>query len=237
VREIQDLGGRTAVFGHLGQVALVSGVLVALGWLALRLRSEVARDLAVLVVVPLAAAVAGSLVTTKSYNVRYALPALIGFIPLVALALARLPPTARRLGSGALLGLFLWSDVQWFATPEYRKEDSRAAVACLVRVLPPDATVLVAPAYMAGVVAHYSARSRTPLRIVGIDKVEDLARLPRAEALLLTRLSHVSDPAGLDQAFAGAMAEPGASGGVIGYRVYLPDLAGARRAAVCGSEG
>jgi hypothetical protein len=74
------------------------------------------------------------------------------------------------------------------------------------------------------------------LRIVGVDKVEDLTRSPKAEALLLTRLQHVPDPAEVHQAFAGATAAPGTSGEVIGYRIYLSDPAPVARAGVCRNE-
>lgn len=207
---------------------------MALGWLAVRLRSAAARDFAMVLRVPLALAVAGSLITTKPYSVRYALPALLGFVPLVGLALARLRPVGRRIGCGALLVLLLWVDVQWFATPRYRKEDTRAVVACLGQVLPPGATVLVAPGHMAALLRHYSERDRAArLRVVGLYRLEDVASTPKAEALLLTRLGYVEDPAGLRQAFAGQGHPPQASAVAIGYQVDLADAARAVRAEGC----
>jgi uncharacterized membrane protein len=232
IRELQDLEWRAALLNHPVGVAFVLAVLVALGWLTLRLRSAAARDLAIVFLVPLVAATAVSIATTKAYNVRYTLQSVIGFIPLVALALAQLRPAARRVGTGVLLGTFLWSDAQWFASPEYRKEDSRAAVACLRRNLPPGATVLVAPAYMANLLAYYASRSQTPLHVIGLDTAEDLNRVHGAQALLVTRLHHVPDAAALLRGFTGGE-EPRLSGGVIGYRLYLANSTPVGRPQVC----
>jgi 4-amino-4-deoxy-L-arabinose transferase-like glycosyltransferase len=223
VRELQDLSWQTALLRHPLQVALASTALAAIGWLMVQVRSAGARELAALFILPIVAGVAGSLLTTKAYNVRYVLPALLGFIPLTALALARLGSATRGLGTVALVSLFVWADAQWLISPEYRKEDSRAAAACLERSLPAGGTVAVAPAYMAGVLRHYAARQETSLRVVGIAGPEALVGTPEADALLLTRLHHVADPASLLRAFtpAGDATTPWSE--VPGYRIYLAD--------------
>jgi hypothetical protein len=127
----------------------------------------------------------------------------------------------RGIGAAALLGLFLLSDAQWFLAPQYGKEDSRGAVRCLSQVLGADATVAVAPAYMASVLSEYAARAGSSLRIVGVAKPEDLDAVPGAAALLLTRLQHVSDPAGLRRTFSGGSEPLPLSASITGYRVYL----------------
>jgi hypothetical protein len=187
----------------------------------------------VVFLVPLVLAVAGSLMTTKSFSVRYALPALLGFVPLTAIVLTRLPFPAWRVGTGALVALWLWADVQWFTTPAYWKEDSRAVAACLNQVLPPGATILVAPPYMAPVLGHYVTRDRGRLRLRGAGGSDGSAPVRNAAGLVLTRPQHVHNPAGLRQTFTGR--DSGSRGwtGAIGYEVHFADSAAARRAEAC----
>jgi hypothetical protein len=164
------------------------------------------------------------MITGKSFNVRYALPGLMGFIPLLALGARSLGRSRSALAAGILLGLFLWSDAQWYGVAEYRKEDSRAAVGCLEQVLDPGATVAVAPAYMAPVVAYYSDRDGAAFHVVGINESGDLSGGAKPAALLMTRLQNVPDSAGLRRAFGhGGAQSPTLSRPVTGYRVYLAE--------------
>ncbi len=221
LRSLQNLGWRPALFTHPGQVVLVACAAAGLVGLGARLRSAPARDLAAAFLAPIVVVGVLSLALEKPYNVRYVLPALIGFVPLVALALNQLAPSARRFGLGALLGVTLWADLRWFESAEYRKEDSRAVMGCLGRILSPGATVLVAPAYMRGTLSYYAHRQGSSLRIVGADTPAEIAASSGTEALLLTRLHHVRDPAALRRAFAGAAEAAEAPIGAAGYSVYV----------------
>jgi len=220
VREIQDVGWRVALADHLGQTMLVGAMLLALLALLFRTRPTAMLQLGLLFVIPLAAAGAGSLLTTKAYNVRYVLPALIGFLGLVAIAVDRLP---RRSGSLALnfsLGLFLWSDMQWFWLPSYSKDDTRAAAACLAESLPRGSTVVVAPSYMRGLVEHYTPPA-SGLRIVGVTAVGS-PQASGAAALAITRPFHLEAPVGeLVRGFQSRAGREVSSGQVPGYQLYF----------------
>jgi 4-amino-4-deoxy-L-arabinose transferase-like glycosyltransferase len=228
VREIQELGPRAAILNHPVQTVLVGIALALLAWFALRLRSTAARDLTILLVTPLAFSLGAAFLSTKAYNVRYGLLALLGFVPLIALTLETLSPSFRRLGTAFILGLFLWADAQWFLLPQYRKEDSRGAIACLSRVLPHGSTIAVAPAFMIGIVKHYTSRNSDSLRVVGVDHPKDLSRASGTEALLLTRLHHLPDATALRETFQQTKPAPSSLGGVVGYHIYVTDSSSGR---------
>jgi 4-amino-4-deoxy-L-arabinose transferase-like glycosyltransferase len=225
LREIQELGAHVAILDYPVETVLVGTTLAVLAWLILRLRSAAARDLVLLAVAPLALALGAAFFSTKAYNVRYGLPGLLGFLPLAGLALASASGSGRRLGPALVLALFLWSDAQWFWARQYRKEDSRAAVACMSRILRPGSTVAIAPGFMAGVLNHYVTQQRDTLQIVGVDHPTELGKVPGAEALLLTRLHHVPDAAALREAFLHAARPSTSLSGVVGYHIYVADSA------------
>ena len=220
VRAVQDLGSLGAVLEHPVQAAIAGGMLAAIAASAIRLRGQRALALVLLCVAPAAAAFSGSLVTGKAYNVRYAVFGLIGFVALTVAAAAAAKPGLGRWTLGLLLAVSLWADAQWFVSPRYWKDDSRAAVACLQARLPAGSAVAVAPRYMEPVLAHYSRRSGAALRFVGIDDERGVAGPNPPAALLITRRHHVSSATAIADSFA-------RSGGtrqsvqVTGYRIYL----------------
>ena len=231
LRDLQDAGWRAAVAHHPLQTVLAVLALALILGLALRIRATGFRHLAMLLVLPLAAALLGSAVTTKAYAVRYTLPALLGLLGLAAVTFAGAPRRGGLPVLGGLIGLFLWADAQWFLRSEYWKEDSRAAVACLGRSLPPGATVAVAPRYMRSVVAHYAAVLGQDLAVVGIDGPDQLDG--RVDALLVTRLHHVGDSATLLATYR-TLGGSQASREPAGYRVLLGKAAGGAEV-VCGT--
>jgi hypothetical protein len=109
-----------------------------------------------LLAVGIGVVVAGSVVSHFPYNVRYALPALFGFLALVAVLATPRPAEERsaEISEGAnllseranpklsawlgrllvcgILIISLWSDWQWFFDPHYRKGDSRGVAGWLV---------------------------------------------------------------------------------------------------------
>jgi mannosyltransferase len=191
VREIQDQGPLAAVLAHPTQSALGVVVLLTLMALALRLRSNAAKNLALLCLLPMTATWVGAAFTGKAYNVRYTLPGLIGFVGLVAVGLSKLGRARRVIAIGLVAGLFLWADAQWFFTRRYWKEDSRSAIAWLRGQLPPGSRIAVAPGYQTGVLTYYAQRGRAAFVF---DSLPESARsvgphLP--DALLITRLYHL----------------------------------------------
>jgi hypothetical protein len=75
-----------------------------------------------------------SIVSGFAYNIRYALPALFGFLALIAALSVGLPdrPRMARLLPLAVLAVALCADAQWFWHPRYRKPDARAVAKWLV---------------------------------------------------------------------------------------------------------
>ncbi|MCI0404664.1 MAG: glycosyltransferase family 39 protein [candidate division Zixibacteria bacterium] len=174
VREIQNSGWREAVSRHTVQTFIAAAALAAIAALVLHARRKRMWPLGVLLIVPLAVPILGSLITSKAFNVRYTLLALIGFLGLAGAAVAALKPGARRVAFAALLALSLWADAQWFLLSRYWKEDSRAAVTCLAEWRVGDSTVAVAPEYMKGVVEYYARRAGHRMEVVGVSTVDQL---------------------------------------------------------------
>jgi 4-amino-4-deoxy-L-arabinose transferase-like glycosyltransferase len=236
VREIQDVGSRVALAHHPGQTSLVCAILLSLVFLLFRARRLPIIEVGLLFLVPLAAATAGSLLTTKTYNVRYVLPGLVGFLGLAAVAMCQLKRRDHVLALSLSLGVFVWSDVQWFGSSAYWKEDSRAAAACLTMGLRPGSTAAVAPPYMRALVAHYAPET-SGLRVVGVADSSDVAA-SGASALAITRPSHIPVPAAeLVRAFNAQFERETPIRQVVGYRlVFAPGSSPGLTDSRCGSR-
>jgi hypothetical protein len=191
VRELQNEGARTAVLSHPLETVMAAATMAVVLALVLRLRTAGTGRLAVLFLLPMMATAIGSAVTGKAYNVRYAVPGIVGFVGLAAMVVAGASRTRRPILLVVLVGLCCWADAQWFLVARYRKEDSRAAVAWLRANLPAGAKIAVAPGYQAEVLAYYAARERAALRFSGLSDTATAVPAGHVDALLLTRLHHV----------------------------------------------
>jgi mannosyltransferase len=219
VREIQNLGWQAAAEHHVVQLSL-AGILLGL-WLTLAIarRSSLMAGLLVLSMLPAVLTFIGSAVTTKAYNVRYTVLGIIGFVASLSAAIVPLGPRLRTAVATIFCVLFIWADVQWFSTPRYWKDDSRAAMAWLGARLPPGATVAVAPNYAIGALAHYADKSGAHLCLVGVTAEGDLSRNSVPDALVLTRLYHVDNWRGLEAEY-GRLSGPSVErGSEIGFRL------------------
>jgi mannosyltransferase len=221
VRDIQNQGPSAALLAHPGQSALGAVALLALTVLALRLRSNAAKNLGLLLLLPMTASWLGSAVTTKAYNVRYTLPGLIGFVGLVALGISESPKPRRAIATALVTGLFLWADAQWFFAPRYWKEDSRSAVAWLQAKLPLGSTVAVAPGYQMGVLNYYARRRRADFVFAGLPDTASSLGSAVPNALLVTRLHHVPNWMKLVRSLDRSAGRPPHAVELVGYRVFL----------------
>jgi hypothetical protein len=221
VRDIQNEGPAAAVLAHPGQSALGAVALLTVTALVLRLRSDAAKNLGLLLLLPMMATWLGSAVTTKAYNVRYTLSGFIGFVGLVALGISGLPKARRAIATALVTGLFLWADAQWFFAPRYWKEDSRSAVAWLQAKLPPGSTVAVAPGYQMRVLNYYARRGRADFVFAGLPDTASSLGSAVPDALLVARLHHVPDWMKLVRSLDRSAGRPPHAVELVGYRVFL----------------
>ena len=161
----------------------------------------------------------GSASSGKAYQARYALSGLVGFCGLLGGALSRLPSKSRMPLAAAVLTLSAWADGQWYFASRYWKDDSRAVVVWLAKVLPSGSTVLTAPNYVAGVLSYYATLQHAPVRMVGVDSVVWESAHPAA--LMLTRLHHVDDPELLRSRFRDLAASELSEDTVGGYQILM----------------
>jgi uncharacterized membrane protein len=202
VAVIQTSGARAVLAGHgyLGQSMAVGVILLATVFLAARAPIRAMLPFLLLLALPLVAALLGSAITGKAYNVRYTLLALPGFLGVAAAGLATLPPTLRWFHTTVLLWVFAWAVIRWYTMPIYFKEDSRGAAAALSAALPAGATVAVAVGYMQPLLQLYAS----PTAAITFSPAEDSGAVSalRPQALALTRAYHVPDgPGPLIRAF------------------------------------
>jgi hypothetical protein len=174
-----------------------------------------------LLLIPLAAIFVLSALSGKAYNVRYTLPALVGFLGMASIATCALAPTARSLLLAVLIGLNLWADGQWFWLSRYWKEDSRAAVAWLRDQLPAGATVAVAPNYCVLPLAYYSRKAGAELRFLPIPTGVGMPQGTSLDALVLTRLHHVPNWRELKAKFVDLTGARVLIGKVAGYEMLV----------------
>ena len=222
LRELQNLGTRAALAANLFQSGLA---VVILAGLALLIARRLQRDMtgfAILFAIYVGVIFLASVVTGKAYSIRYTLPGLIGFLGMVALAISNSDPALRRAWLALVLALFAWADAQWFFSPAYWKDDSRAAVHWLSQHLPPGATVAVAPAYATRVLTHYARLEGTDLHLVSAVPAGGW-EAQRPAALVLTRLHHVPDQVGLVTAFRRLAGPHLLKQRVVGYDMWLDD--------------
>ena len=220
-REIQNLGALGAVRSHPLQSVLAGAVLCGLIVTSGLKRRATMTYFIALLGIPLAGIFVLSALSGKAYNVRYTLPALVGFLGIVSIATRALGPRSRALWLTALMGLALWADVQWFCSARYWKEDSRAAVAWLRDNLDPGATVAVAPNYCVLPLAYYTRKAGAELRFLPILPGVGFPGGTPPDALVLTRLHHVPNWRELKADFVGLIGVRVREGHVAGYEMLV----------------
>jgi len=216
--DIQSHGPAAAVSRHIVQVGIM-GVVLAVFAIAFMLRL---RDLALskensLLLIGIGVVVAGSLVSHFPYNVRYALPAIFGFLGLVAVLMTgcsgketagtgggepnvsiqqqRITRLSSWLGCLAGCGILivsLWSDFQWFFNPNYRKGDSRAVAQWLVEHQSEIKLWTVLPDYL-GISVRWYLESYPEIRsrFLPPKEPQNTSFPPVPDALIVGRRHHV----------------------------------------------
>ncbi len=221
-RDIQNIGPWAALRNHPLESLIAGTILLGLlAIAALKCRRAPGRWFAVLLAVPLGFIFLLAALSGKAYNVRYTLPAMVGFLGLVSVTLQALGPKSRGLWLTALMSLALWADGQWFWVPGYWKEDSRAAVTWLRDNLAAGATAAVAPSYQKRLLEYYASKAGAELKFVAVLPGSRLAHGLSPEALVLTRLHHVPNRRQLEADFERLPGSRVLRGGVAGYEMLV----------------
>ena len=220
-REIQNTGALAALLNHPIQSTLAVGVLLGLLVISAARRRATMRPFTALLTISLGSIFLLAAFSGKAYNVRYTLPALVGFLGIVSVAVAALAPRSRALWLTTLIGLALWADAQWFWVPRYWKEDSRAAVAWLRSHLGPGARIAVAPSYYDKPLQYYSQRLGAELRFLAILPDSGFTARASLDGLVLTRLHHAPNWRDLKRQFQ-ELNGPSVTGGqAAGYEILV----------------
>ncbi len=135
LNQIQSSGPMAALSASWLQSALLLLVFAAVAWAgSLCWRRLLFTKAAALLLTGFGVVAAYSAVSGFAYNVRYVLPALFGFLALLAGLVVLLPnrPQVVRLLTLAVITIALWADAQWYYSLRYRKPDSRAVAQWLV---------------------------------------------------------------------------------------------------------
>lgn len=223
-REIQNLGGLAALRIHPLESTLALVALLGLLVLSVAKRRATMRPFIALLAISLGTVFLLAAFSGKAYNVRYTLPALVGFLGIVSVAIAGLAPRSRVVWLTTLIGLALWADAQWFWEPRYWKEDSRAAVGWLRSQLGPGARVAVAPSYYDRPLQYYSQRLGAELHFVAILPDSGLPAGASLDALVLTRLHHVPNWRDLKSEFEELNGRSMTAGHAAGYEMLVKAL-------------
>jgi len=202
--DIQNEGPKTAVLNHLFQTGILAGVLAlfaaVLTWrwhFVLKVRATL------LLFLPVWVGFAGALLSNFPYNVRYTLPAIFGFLAL----LASLPLMVSKRWFchtliGMLLAINLWADVQWFFVSNYRKGDSRAVSQWLVDHQAEVKSWTVLPDYLAYSIKWYlKDHPEVVARAEPAKEVQTTSFPPVPDVLIIGRRHHVKDPDDIIAAF------------------------------------
>jgi mannosyltransferase len=223
-RDIQNLGPAAAVRLHAIESAVGATAVCLLILMILR-RTPGAAYFVSAFALPLVAMLVGSMMSGKAFQPRYALVGLVGFYGLTASALGGVSRRLRTPATAAALLLCAWSDVQWYFTPTYWKDDSRAVIDWLADRVPAGSAVVPTPGCVTGVLSYYAELQHATIHFVPLDSL--MAPLDPA-ALLLTRLHHVADPRSVRAQFRRAAGSPVREYSVGGYQVLLKDGGEAR---------
>jgi hypothetical protein len=221
--EIQNLGAGSAALQHPVQVGLLAAILLLFVLIfSLRLRLLLRTKETGLLLLGVGVVGIGALVSAFPYNVRYALPALFGFLALLAIVPARLEyesgnaTAGRPVGSSpeesrpffsplkrwlsgllvlAIVGIGLWADAQWFFDRQYRKGDSRAVAQWLATNQDRVRSWTVLPDYLAISIQWYlEPHPEIQSHFLQPKESQTTSFPPLPDVLILGRRHHLAEP-------------------------------------------
>ena len=207
VTDIQSYGPLAAIARNAGETGILLILLLALTFVFVKnFRQLIAgREIQLLLfgvgVVSIYAVFSGF-----PYNVRYALPALFGFLALIAVMGTELEKLSlARLSVAGLLLVSLCADGQWFYSWQYRKGDSRAVAQWLVQNQNRARSWTILPEYMRTPIEWY-LKPYPQILARQIPPASDRSTTfpPVPDVLIMTRRHHLLDPDRVIAAYASA---------------------------------
>ena len=227
VSDIQSHGPLAAISNHAIQTAVL-GVLLLMMALAfvLNFRQLISGRETQLMILGIGAVSTYALLSGFPYNVRYALPALFGFLALAAAALANAQAKFRlaRLTAGSLIAVSLWADGQWFYRSDYRKDDSRAVAEWLLQNNQRVRSWTVLPSYMNTPIEWYLQNAPGPLANEMPPTSDQSTTFPPVpDVLIITRRHHLRDPDGLIATYANTTHRLETNRTYAGFELYVAE--------------
>jgi hypothetical protein len=194
--EIQNYGPMAALRHHPVQVAVVLLVLLGTALVfATRFRNLLCGKESGLLLLGVGIVTVAALVTRFPYNVRYTLPALFGFLGLVAALGIGSKTVVGRLVFTTVVFVNLWADGQWYFQSAYRKGDSRAVAQWLRNNEQQVHSWTVLPNYLASSIQWYVTNS--PYILSGYlppEGPQTTTFPPVPDVLIIGRRHHLTDP-------------------------------------------
>jgi hypothetical protein len=221
--DLQNQGPKIAVLHHLVQTVILVGALGFFGAVAVwRWRSVLRTRAALLMILPILVGFAGAALSNFPYNVRYTLPALFGFLGLLAAAPSIIAPSRlARVLIAMVVAVNLWADGQWFFKENYRKGDSRAVARWLVQHEAQVKSWTALPDYLAYSIKWYlKDHPDVVARVLPPKESQTTSFPPVPDVLIIGRRHHVKDPDAVINAFRASVGEVRVVKSFAGFELY-----------------
>jgi hypothetical protein len=166
-----------------------------------------------------------SMISGFAYNIRYVLPALFGFLALIAAFILSLPDRPRlvRLITVAVLAIALWADAQWFYISRYRKPDARAVAKWLVDNKDHVKSWTVLPEYLHAPLYWYLSEFPQDVLKQASTHVVTTSFPPVPDVLILERRDQLNLPDKLISSYRLAAGKVQTNRSFAGFELYLSD--------------
>lgn len=197
VTDIQSHGPMAAISRHSVETGILIVVLAALALACvLNFRRFILGREIQLLLLSVGVVSVYALLSGFPYNVRYALPALFGFLAFAAVLWNEMAKAYLARGAiGALLLVSLWADGQWFYRWDYRKDDSRAVAEWLMQHRTNIRSWEILPSYM-NVPVEWYLQSAADMLARELHPASDRSTTfpPVPDVFILTRRHHLQEP-------------------------------------------
>jgi hypothetical protein len=223
VIDIQTHGPLAAISQHPIETGILAIVLAALACaFILNFRQLMTGREVQLLLLSVGVVSVYALASGFPYNVRYVLPALLGFLALAAVLWNASKTHFARAAIGALLLISCWADGQWFFRWDYRKDDSRAVAEWLVQHRDSVHSWEVVPSYMNTPIEWY-LQSAPEVLANEMHSTSDRSTAfpPVPDAFIITRRHHLQEPDKMIAAYQAAALGIKTNGEFAGFELYI----------------